>query len=102
MPLKPDIIELPADTIVKIDGPLKKGFIEPLLASSLYYQTWRETGQDAPTTEEFDTEKTAIYYRVDRLAGEDVIFGGGVISNDVGIDVYIRSEGADGKIKLST
>lgn len=101
MPLKPTIIELPADQIVKIDGPLTKGFIEILLADSVYFQTWRTSGEDEPTVEEFEVEKTAIYYRVDRQAGENVIFGGADIESVEGVDIYVRSEGADGKIKLS-
>jgi len=100
MAVKPEIIDLPDGDIIQVATAVRNGFLIPLLGDSKYYQTWRATGEDEPTEEEFEEEKVLIYTRIDRVAGEDVLVGGAVIGDIKDIDVYVRSEGADGKIRL--
>ncbi len=75
--------------------------LEPF-ANVLYYQTYRRTGEAAPTSApgDPDFDKVAIYNRRDRVAGREVFVGGGQFQASSGIDVYIYPANGPGKVRI--
>lgn len=103
------INNLTPDVWTPVAVNLLSGFLHILNPDFIYYQTYRLTGNPAPTNAapgDPDFEGVPVYNRQDRIAGETVFIGGASIGLVSGADVYIypatvtNTESAFGKIRI--
>ena len=80
------IVISPADTWQLVATNVTQGFIHVLGGPSRYVQTYRDTGEAAPT----DTEEGVS---LDASGSE-------AIAATAGIDVYVQSLGVPGKVRV--
>jgi len=85
----PVVIECPVDVWTKIATSVMTGGIHKLLfTSGKYLQTYRETGDPAPT----DNEDAAELFETDSTFE--------AISSAIFIDVYVKPVSAAGKVRV--
>lgn len=87
---KPIAVSCPADTWTEVATNVTAGNINRMLKDpNVYLQTWRRSGQAAPTS---ISEGLPIFVKD----------GDNVISSPYGIDVYIYPIGKAGKVRRDT
>ena len=98
----PVLEDIPADVWKKVLTNVKTGFVHILIGDSIYYQTYRLTGEDAPieVAGDPDFDGVPIYYRNERITDEFVPLGTAGINSVAKIDVYIYSKGAAGRVRV--
>ena len=100
----PRIEEIVKDAWIEVIENAKSGFIHILLGDSVYYQTYRLTGDDEPSAlfvpGDDGFEGVPIYYRNERIAGETKPVGTAGINSSVPIDIYIYSQDVDGRVRV--
>jgi len=83
----PVIIEItPADTWQLVATNVTQGFIHIIGGPARYVQTYRDTGEAAPT----DAEEGVSFD----------ISGSEAIAATLGIDVYVQARGIPGKVRV--
>ena len=78
------------------------GYIYPQKQGVIYYHTYKLTGEavpdPTPVPGDDDFIGVPIYYRIERIAGQDVLIGGVVMGGSVLLDHYIYAQLADGRV----
>lgn len=99
----PDVQIIPPDVWTKIATAVQRGFIHILAGETVYYQSHRLTGDAKPDDEILpgtpDFEGVAMYYRIDRFAGEFEVVGGDAINSTVPRDIYVYCKTNPGRIR---
>lgn len=83
----PVVIDVPTGAWLKVGTDVLTGFIHILKFDSLYLQTYRLTGDAAPTVD-------------DPTEGAEMDRPGAPVSSSVGIDVYLFCTSAAGKVRV--
>jgi len=100
----PVLLDIPVDEWTPVAINVLSGVVHIIKADAIYYQTYRLTGDPAPSNSfvpgDDDFEGVPIYNRVDRVAGESILVGGGLLGAISGIDVYVWAKNAAGKIRV--
>lgn len=93
-----------ADVWVKVATAVTRGFVHILKGDLIYYQTHRLTGETKPDDNILSDdplfEGVAMYYRLERIAGETVVVGGDGINSSVDRDIYVYCKDNSGKVRI--
>jgi len=89
-------------TVVALASTL--GFIYPQKQGVVYYHTYKLAGEAAPDNTPVPGDDNFIgvpvYYRIERIAGKNVLVGGVVMGGSVPLDHYIYTDIDAGRIIL--
>jgi hypothetical protein len=105
----PVLLLLTPDVWTPVSTDILTGFLHIMHHDFVYYQTYRLSGNPAPTIVDIQDagwEGVVIFDRQDRIAGETVFLSGAEIGAVSGIDVYIlpattaKTVNTQGKIRL--
>ena len=103
----PVILELTEDVWTEIASDVRSGFVHVKKGDVTYFQTHRITDipkADPPsavlTPDDDLFEGAAVYYRMEKIAGNRVPIGGAAIRSTVGRDIYIYPWKGPGRIRL--
>ena len=92
------------DVWVKVAIAVTRGFVHILKGDLVYYQTHRLTTETAPDDLILPAdplfEGVAMYYRLERIAGETVVVGGDGINSSVERDIYVYCKEKPGKVRV--
>ena len=93
-----------ADVWTKVATAVIRGFVHILKGDLVYYQTHRMIGEAKPDDEILPDdplfEGVAMYYRLERIAGETVVIGGDGINSSVERDIYVYCKDKPGKVRV--